>query len=62
MALSMAFQLLAVRGGGWHRAVGDPMLSFPQHVQGGRGFLCCLLLEETKKPNESSLLSEAEYS
>lgn len=38
------------------------MLSFPQHVQGGRGFFCCLLLEETKKPNERGWLSEAEYS
>lgn len=64
MALSMASQLLPIGGGGCHRAGCDPMLSFPQHIPGGRGFLCCLLLEENKKPDERGLLSlsEAEYS
>lgn len=51
------FSVSSIRGGGCHRAGGDPVLSFPPHVQGGWGFLCCLLLKENKKPNERGLPS-----
>lgn len=51
------FSASSIRGGGCHRAGGDPVLSFPPHVQGGWGFLCCLLLKENKKPNERGLPS-----